>query len=176
MKKFKVFGLLALILAFGLILAGCGGGEELDTWTAVTSLAQLNGTWKGVKSETHTLKELWSDWDKYSESIFGNMSREHIFEAVWAINSAAKTLSETIVNTYIFSGEKIDSAWDVMKTWDYGDNPPTFNDKNHSYSWTYNSGTQSIVDGLFKDFQINQNGKKLKWPSWLKKDFFLTKQ
>jgi len=57
MRKLTVFGLLALILAFGLIFVGCGGDNEPDTWSTPTSLDQLNGTWKGSGTEKHTYKE-----------------------------------------------------------------------------------------------------------------------
>jgi hypothetical protein len=51
MKKNKLFtmGALAVMLAFGLVLAGCdtGTGEEPDTWGTVSGFDQLNGTWNG---------------------------------------------------------------------------------------------------------------------------------
>jgi hypothetical protein len=58
MKKvfFKVV-ILAFVLVFGMTVLGCeeddsGGGN--GDWTNVTSLAQINGTWKGTISYTDT--------------------------------------------------------------------------------------------------------------------------
>jgi uncharacterized lipoprotein YehR (DUF1307 family) len=170
MKKLKVFSLLALILALGLILAGCGGDAESDTWSAVTSFDQLNGTWKGSKSEKHTYKEwyaIWEDtWTDYMEALYGNMSMEHKLDYVIVINSAVKTYSMTGVETQIYSGEKIASAWPVMLTWTWNGDQPVINDKDHSFSWTWNNEPVTVTDNWLQNFQVNQNGKKIKVLKW----------
>lgn len=46
--------MLVLVLVFGMTVVGCEIEPEADTWTNVTSLSQLNGTWKGSYSQTET--------------------------------------------------------------------------------------------------------------------------
>jgi hypothetical protein len=181
MKNLKVFGLLALILAVGLIFASCGDNSEPDTWSTPTNLAQLDGTWIGTDTEKHTYKEWFakweSTWSNYYETLCGNMSMERKNEHVIAINSAAKTYSQTIVENQIFSGGKIATAWDVMKTWTWNSGNPEFIDKNHSFRWTKNYGPFSIGDGFLNSFQINQNGKKIKILKYFNdgRDFVMSK-
>ena len=178
MKKLKVFGLLALVLAIGLIFAGCAG-EEPDTWTAATSNSQINGTWKGSRSETHTYKEWFAKWEQtwtdYTEALYGNMSMVQKSDTVWVINTAAKTLTRTYKNVNTFSGGKIDTAWAVMKA-GWTNNPPEFNDSNHSYSWTNNYGPETINDNFYRSFWVNQSGKKIRLQYNDGTELILTKQ
>ena len=165
MKKLKVFGLLVLILAFGLIFAGCGGDTaEPDTWSGTTSLSQLNGTWKGSSSEKHTYKEWFEKWNynwgSEEDDYFGNISMEQKTEEIFIFNSAARTFSRTTSWTNIYSGGKINTIWKEMKTWDWGD--AVFNDKNHSITRSEDRGPWSIDESWLQTFQINQNSKKIK--------------
>jgi hypothetical protein len=175
MKKIKVFGLLVLILAFGLIFAGCGEAES-DTWTDVTSLDQLNGTWKGSTTEKHTYKEWYEIWKyTWNEEYFGNLSMERKNDEAFVFNSAARTFTRTTLTTDIYSGGKINTIWEEMKTWDWGD--VKFDDKNHSVTRTIYNDPVSIDESWLQRYQINQNGKKIKRVNYWEdgRDLILTK-
>jgi len=86
-------------------------------------------------------------------------------EEVYSFNSAARTFTRTTVVTETYSGGKIDTAWAVMKTWDWsnkGARIVTFNNENHSVTMTTNNNPTSIDDTWLQRYQINQNGKKIK--------------
>jgi hypothetical protein len=183
MRKLKIFGLLALILAIGLFFASCGDNSEPDTWSAVTSLRQLDGTWTGsVSTEKHTYKEWFVKWERTwsasDDALYGSMSMEQKFDTIWTFNSAAKTFQRTDVYTQTYSGGKIDSAWTVMKTWDWTDSGKctvAFNDNRHSVVRTY-INNYSTDDSWLQRYQINQNGKKIKRLNYTEgKDLILSK-
>jgi len=181
MKKIKVFGLLALILAFGLVFAACGETEQ-DTWSNPTSLDQINGTWKGIVSHKLAYKEWYGFWGRtwgtQEEEYYGNMSMEAKFDVILAINSATKTNSQTHIETDTFSGGNINSIWEEFKTTTLSG--ALNNDKNHSATWSefVNSGNIGDVDKYLENILINQNGNKMKFLGWLnnKVDLYLTKQ
>jgi hypothetical protein len=177
-------GMLVLVLALGLIFVGCGGGsEEPDTWTPVASIDQLNGTWKGSYYETMLLKEYgWfkTNWGAEQEELFGNMNISVGFDEIFNINAGAGTMTQTVFSKQIFSGGKISTGWNYIRSWDWGDG--TVNDKDHAISWTYNSepGSLASFNWYIKNIQINQNGKKIKFDTFIGDkplpDYTLTKQ
>ena len=89
MKKvlFKAV-ILTFVLVFGMIFLGCeedsgggsgGGGGEADTWINVTSLAQINGTWKGTIS--------------YTTDTHEGITYKQDFEITFIINASARTIT-----------------------------------------------------------------------------------
>jgi hypothetical protein len=46
-NKIAMAAMISLLLVFGLIFVSCGGEEETDSWSAVTNVNDLAGTWKG---------------------------------------------------------------------------------------------------------------------------------
>jgi len=180
MKKLKVFGLLALILAFGLFLSGCSSDTEPESWSKFTSLDQLNGTWKGSGNKKHTYKEwqvLWGrTWGAQEDDYYGNMSMEVKLELIFAINSAARTNTETSAETRTFSGGKVNDIWEEFKTTFPGN--PIINDKNHSSTLNESREPYSISESTFGNVQINQTGKKIKMVNFWGDgtDFIMSKQ
>jgi hypothetical protein len=181
MKKLNLFGMFALILAFGIIFASCDS-EEPDTWTTVTSINQLDGSWKGSYNKTRTYKEWYAKWGNtwsdQSEALYGSMSMKWSLDQILTINAGAGTLSWATTYKRVYSGGKISSAWDLIKTWDWSDNA-TFNDNDHSVTQTTNSGPSTFNWNL-SYVQINQNGKKIKYSTEIfddpVSDYTLTKQ
>jgi hypothetical protein len=148
-NTFFVAGMLVCLLLFGLTVVGCDNGttEETDTWSNVTSLAQVNGTWKGSGSS--------------AESEEG-ISITTVYELTTTINADAGTQTGTIKFTMSFSGEGIAQAWASIKTSLQG---ATFDDAKYSATMTQDMGSQSITLDDMDGVQINQNGTKVKIPA-----------
>jgi hypothetical protein len=147
--------ILTTVLAFSLLLASCGnrstgggGSGESDTWTNVTDISQLNGTWK--TSGTFTANGITATYTNYTVTF----------------NSAAKTMTVSGTAKATFSNLS-DSDWSGVKSDLSSSVPagvtPVFDDTNHSITVTYNNYTQTIPDDDVTGFQINQDGKKLKF-------------
>lgn len=157
-NKKNWFGILVMVLVFGMAVVGCdndpvnGGG---DTWSNVTSLSQLNGTWKGSYSFTETED---------------GITVKTTTEMTLTINASAKTESGTMKTTMAFSGAGIAESWSGIKeTFKETGVSVTFNDSNHSMSMTETfSDTlddNDIAEMLASGIQINQNGTKVKQPA-----------
>jgi hypothetical protein len=173
MKKRYFSGLpVLLILALGFVLAGCPtDASEEDTWSNVTSLNQMDGTWKGSYSETQDIKDYFGDfWDENSMApAFGNMKVTVSAEMTITINASAKTQATSMKMTMTFSGGNINVAWEMIKSSMGSGDGVTFNDANHSISMTSSQTAQPISDTeisemLAQGIQINQSGTKIKIP------------
>jgi hypothetical protein len=150
-NTFFVAGMLVCLLVFGLTVVGCNNGttEEPDTWSNVTNLAQVNGTWKG--SESLTERE---------EGI----TITAVYELTTTINANTKTQTGTVKITVSFSGEGIDLLWGSIKTDDEFEDA-TFDDAKHSATMIEDIGSRSITLDDMDGVQINQNGTKVKIPA-----------
>jgi hypothetical protein len=151
MKKGNVFlwGMPAVLLVFTLVLAGCDNDTTsgVDTWSDITSLEQLNGTWKGSGSS--------------SEEEDG-ITITATWELTITINASAQTLTGTVTITMTFAGAGIEQAWSSIKD-DLGEGVE-FDNSKHSATMTQDMGTQSITLEEMNGVQINQDGTKLKIP------------
>ena len=152
-KNFFFSVMLAMVLVLGMTVVSCDNDPEGDTWSNVTSLSQLNGTWKG--SYTHTETE-------------DGITVKTTVEVTQTINASAKTVSGTTKITMAFSGAGIAEAWPYIKE-EMGGSGVTFNDSNHSLSMTetFNESLDDddIAEMLASGLQINQNGTKIKSPA-----------
>jgi len=86
--------ILAFVILLGMMILGCeedngGGGGGDGDWINVTSLAQINGTWKGIISYTHT-----------QEGI--NYKQEQ--EMTYIINASTKTVTMSAKSIATMSG------------------------------------------------------------------------
>jgi len=53
-KKFFLSAMLIMALVFGMTVVGCDNGTiSSDTWSNITSLNQMNGTWKASYSQNN---------------------------------------------------------------------------------------------------------------------------
>jgi uncharacterized lipoprotein NlpE involved in copper resistance len=164
-KNFFLSVVLVMALVFGIV--GCdndpsdgsgdnngGNGGGVDTWSDVTSLSQINGSWKTSSSYSVTVE------DRTYTYTYNNY--------IITINATAKTMSVSGSITTTISGIN-EEGWSSLKTALETVNAQqgitvTFNDANHSYTQTYNNYSQTLTDEYFSlfGFQINQNGAKLK--------------
>ena len=184
MKTLKLIGLLGILLAMGFIFTGCsGGGGDSDTWSNITSIEQVNGTWKGSFSETQTMKKYIESggqtWTAEMQESLGDMKIKLTVDMIVTINSVAKNITGTQSVTLAFSGGKIKDIWPELK-YQFSGPGVSVNDSNYSVSWT-DSINETINESDFAGFQINQNKKKIRFPASdmgfeSGKDFILTKQ
>jgi hypothetical protein len=177
MKKSKLFltGILAITLVFGTILLGCPDDttEEKDTWSAVKSLTQLNGTWKGSYSDTMTIKESMEEngieWDSSMETMLGDIRVTISAEITMTINASAKTQTTSTSATMTFSGGNIGTVWAMISDGYSGQSGVTVDNAKHSITMTETQPAEPISDGdiaeMLAAVQINQNGTKVKVPS-----------
>jgi hypothetical protein len=177
MKKKELFvGMLALALVFGLLLTGCktdSDEEEADTWSAVTTIAQLNGTWSGsFSTPPQTVQEfLGGAWDGFSDvqkALLTGINVTTSMEVAMTINATDNTQATSAKVTMTFSGTNIATAWEGIRAFIGG--MGTVDNANHSVSMTNSSAAAQITDAdkkelLESDVQINQKGTKLKVPA-----------
>jgi hypothetical protein len=178
MKKnvFWGFGALAVLLALGLVLAGCPTDTpEEDTWSTVTSLDQMNGTWKVSYSQTQSMEDFFGPSGEEEEeddmaAMFGDMKVTTRVDMTMTLNASAKTRAVSGSTTMTFSGSNIAAAWGMLKAFMGSEDGATVNDANHSISMPYNQPAEAISDDeivemLALGIQKNQNGTKLKFPA-----------
>jgi len=104
-KRLFTLGILAIALIFGMTIISCddgGGGGDDGDWINVTSLSQINGTWKGsiIRQEDDT------DEGFYFQEM----------EVTINVNASAKTVTMSQKNIMTFSGSGSDTEWENMKT------------------------------------------------------------
>jgi hypothetical protein len=173
-KRFWL-GMLGMALVFGLTVTGCDSGltdDEEDTWTNITSINQLDGTWKI------------QDNNIWVEGIIRGDNHNYIMQKIRAvgfttINTKAKTwlLSGKFIAT--FSGTGLNDVCDFASYWSYISNYYSslnyyisdnanyiiIDNANHTVTIPYYEEYDIDYDEYYRHqnmFQINQNGKKLR--------------
>jgi hypothetical protein len=165
--------MLAMALTFGLVLTGCPNSttEETDTWSDVTNLSQLGGTWKGSYSETMAFKEMAGDaWNDEMQTTLGDVKVAISAEITVTINAAAKTQVMSTTMTQTFSGGNIGTAWSFISSMVSGQEGITVDNAKHSVTMTQTQpattlSDEDIADMLAAGLKINQNGTKVKLPA-----------
>jgi hypothetical protein len=186
-NSFLGFGALAVLLALGLVLAGCPNGTTDDTWTDVTSMSQMNGTWKTSYNQTEAIKDFIgsSSWDNSMATLFGDMKVTTSVNMTIIINASAKTQAMSGTATMTFSGGNIATAWGTLKQNMGSGSGVTVDDAKHSITMPQNQPAETMSDAtiakmLADGMQINQNGTKIKVPAGTGEDdspeMTLTKQ
>lgn len=178
MKKngFLGFGILMVLLAMGFVLTGCPNDTtgEQDTWSNVTSLDQMNGTWKGSYSQTQTMKEMVESqgetWDETTAAMVGDMKVTTSVDITMTVNANAKTQTTAMTMTMTFSGGNIATVWEMLKLMMGSGSGVTVNDEKHSIIMTQNQPAEPITDADWAEMvaagiQTNQNGTKIKVPA-----------
>jgi hypothetical protein len=165
----KCFGIIALAVVIGLSFTACGdtggdnsgngGGGGTDTWLNVTSLSQVNGSWKAPSTFT-------GNNFQGNQGITGTANTTNY---IITFNATAKTMTTSGTSTVTLSGGDIDTRWSSIKTnlqsmYNGANATVSFNDANHSYTLTFNNFSVTFPDDNITSMglQINQNGTKLK--------------
>ena len=175
MKKNSVFFAgLVCILAVGMALAACDTttGGVVDTWSKVTRLSQLDGTWKGSVSQTKPVKELIESQGPLNpamEFIFGSDLKVTMTDEITiTIDAVAETSAGSNTLTLTFTGSNILVAWPIIKEFfamSESAEGIIFNNENHSIAMTTAIPKESIDEKEFlanDNIQINQDGTAIK--------------
>jgi hypothetical protein len=172
MKKRFFLGFLVLLVAAGSVLVGCSSDpEEPDTWSNVTSLDQLNGTWNGSYSQTLSFQDFSGDeWEESMATLFGDATVTISATMHIVINANAKTTATSGSTTMTFSGSNINLAWAFITPNFSSEEGVTINDSNYSITIPFSSEAEELTDSditemLAYGLQINQNGTKVKIPA-----------
>jgi hypothetical protein len=177
-----IWGMLAVALMSGMALLACPNDTtEADAWADVTSLDQLDGTWKGSYTQTKTMQELigeGSDDEGFGDemaAMFEGLKASISADATATIEAGAKTVSASVKITMTFSGEELSAAWEMIKLFmSMGETEPEIlpDDINHSITMTEDRREEPIdkTEMLGNGLQISQDGTKIKTPADLMKD------
>jgi hypothetical protein len=179
-KKLFLLVILVIALVFGMTVVGCGEDPaEYDTWSKITSLDQMNGTWKGTYSINNKpfkdiIEEQGGTWDPSMQLVYGNMTVSSKSDITVTINARAKTQAMSVASTMIFSGGTINVLWPMaikplFENMEEDGITITTNDAKHSVTITAISppeplSDEEITELLNSDLQINQNSTKIKAP------------
>lgn len=171
-KKFLHTVLPVIILIFGMTVIGCDNGStngDKDTWSKVTTLSQIDGTWK-VLSDTVSVNSI--DLGSDAAEYYGNMKLIYKYtNYTVTFNSDENTMLISGSATTTYSGGNIITLWPGIKEsieyLNQSENvTASANDLNYSLTMTYNNFLQEIDDEVigysFNVFQINQDRSKLK--------------
>ena len=140
-------GMLVIVLAFGMTVVSCDNGTT-DTWTDITSLSQVDGTWKGSFT--------------YTETEDGFTVRTNL-EITQTINATAATMSGNVTIRMTFSGTGIAEAWPFIKEM-FEEEGVVVNDSTRTITITEPLPSGPITLASLGDIQINQSGSKIKYP------------
>jgi hypothetical protein len=195
MANRKIFyGMLALALVFGMVLIACSNDttDEPDRWSPVSSLEQLNGTWKGSRSVTVDIADFLNAMGSSmginispdTISGMGEMLKdlkvkiEEETTMTMTVNTAQRTGAKITKMTLTFSGKNIDTMWsfisdNALEGGADGDDPDdyipdnvTIDDKNHSMAFTEKKGPATIddaeIEGILQSLEINQTERKIR--------------
>ena len=154
-KKNFLLGMLIIVLALGITVVGCDNDPEGDTWSKITSLSQLDGTWKGSYSDTATQD---------------GITAKTTITVILTINASAKTTSGSMTATLVFSGTEIAAAWPSIKSSFAGDPGVTIDDSTYTITVIETINEVPISDAdieelLASGIRISQDGKKIKMPA-----------
>ena len=152
-KKNLLFGVLVLALVFGMTVVGCDNGttDDADTsWSMVTSMFQLNGTWKGSISYPDAHPSL----DITSTTIV-EMTINFV-----AANTTTGTATGTGKMTMSFSGSDVIPDWSDIKE-ELEHEGFTVNEAAHSGTRTDTIGPIVMTLSTMGVVMINQNGTKI---------------
>jgi hypothetical protein len=173
MKNAAFSGLPVFMLVMGFFAIGCDTptNGEGDTWTDLTSLNQIEGTWKGSYSETMTLREFvegqGGTWTDSFATTYGDMRVTISNEIIFTFNAGTSNQTGSMKTVYTFSGGNIGVGWSALKEWFTEEGPWEFDDQKHSASGTpYNFSNSLAMDDM-AGVQINQNGTRVKVPEGL---------
>ena len=174
MKRTGLLCMTALICLLGMMVVGCPtSAEEADTWTAVSSLDQLNGTWKGSASQSKTIKEVIEEsgetWDPAMQLLYGDIRVSVSVDITVTLNASAKTSATSGTMTQTYSGGNIDTIWPMFSAGFLGSDGITVDDQKHSITMTFDSPAETLSDAAIAEMlnalQINQHGTKMKVPA-----------
>jgi hypothetical protein len=172
----RILGVMCLFAVLAFAFAACGSDDDpvpggnssignnssngnssassgADTWTNVTSLLQVNGTWKTTYSQAT------------NAAGFTIGAEVEITLIIAANNATAGTASGTTKTTITYSGDNINIYWPYLKEAYSAEDGWIANDAAHSVTMTESIPSEAITLSDLDGTQINQNGTKMKQPA-----------
>jgi len=185
-RLFNIAGIPAVLLVFWLAAAviGCNNGTTGDTWSDITSLDQMDGTWNSAYSQDDKpVLDVIEEMDIPLPSdpavslmlgMLTGIKVNIIADITLTINAAAKTQATSVASTSTFSGGNIVLFWPFLKqsleSLEEEGVTITTNDANYSVTMLYDNppeelSDEDITEMLNSGLQINQDGTKIKVPA-----------
>ena len=164
----KLIGITIFVVVIGFSMAACqndttpsGGGNPTPTpaegWKSVTSLNQLDGTWKATSTNTENLGA------EDGVDLTG-VTAAATTEITMVVNASAGTYSMSIKLTIKFSGTNVDSKWDTIKS-TLGDELTYADSTKTATMMISDSDSITLSDVNSANIQINSSGTKVKLPA-----------
>ena len=185
-KNLWLLGLLVFIFASCNPATESGTSGPKDTWSDITSLDQVDGTWVGTHSLTMPLTEAFGMLKLFGiggvdpemmpmiEMLIKDVNADIAIKAIITIDASEQTTSNTSKTTVTFRDGQTDMLWMLMKAYlsSEGLSPEdipgvSMDDKSRSITMDTTdrdeppAQTPITVEDLAA-FQINQNRTKLK--------------
>ena len=182
-NKYVCLGIVVMALTFGITLIGCDNGstnQENDTWSNVTTLDQMDGTWKAVYNQNNrpikdVMKEQGVPWNSTMQELFGDMRVSSKAVITLTINASSKTQAMSTTSTTTYSGGNIETIWFMLRAGFKGSAEEDgmeiiFDDTSLSIIVAYNYREETMSEGditemLSIGFKINLDGTKIKVPA-----------
>jgi hypothetical protein len=170
-RNLLVLGVLVCILALGMVFVSCdnGNGVETDTWVDVTSLDQLDGTWKGSFQEGPKPASDFLGENSGMEELFEGLKIALDGEITVTINAGTSSGQQKTKMT--FSGDNIAMKWMVLSPiFEFMDDADV-DDKNYSITMEEPIPEEPITESDLAYIQINSSGNKIKlFPEFFEED------
>jgi hypothetical protein len=182
--KDKHWEKLIIILIFSITVAACSNptgddGGETDTWSDVTNLEQIDGTWKSIYIQNMTIREAIEfagmEWDPGMQLLLGDMKANSATDVTLTIDAAAKTQATSAISVLAFSGGTVAFVWPLyikpaLEDLEEEGVTITINDDNYSVTMEYDNPPQTLSDDdiaeiLNSGLQISQDGTKMRVPA-----------
>jgi hypothetical protein len=164
-NKKLIQGISVFMLLCAAIFLGCEDDvpEEGNPWSNITSLAQVDGIWKG--SDTQTQAD-------------NGLTIATTYNITLVINASAETITVDVTVIIAFSGDNLSNyAWNAISATYTGTPGVTVNDTTHSITISQSIEKSPADASDMDEAQISQDGQKLRMPaSEDSPEMILTKQ
>jgi hypothetical protein len=174
MLKKRFFGVMFLFIGIMLVFAlvSCDMGGRDDAWTNITSLSQIDGTWRGSFGQAFTIREYVENvgeiaWTTEMATIYGDMRVTLSVNMTMTVNANSRMSTGTITQTIVLIGGNINTLWPSLRQ-EFSRMPGftvTINDANHSITALMNIPPELTSVSDFEGTHINQNWTKMRLPA-----------
>jgi len=166
MQKKRLFTMTALFIAVMLVLGAGSASAQGNNFSKISNINQLNGVWRGTSSSSQTMKQFMESqgraWTSELQQGYGNMNVKVELDLILSLIANTRSGAIIVKVTITFSGGNINSVWTVLRDALISDGSATANNSNHSVMYLYNL-SEPITDSDLNDFQINQNGTRIRF-------------
>ncbi|MDR0597630.1 MAG: hypothetical protein LBG14_03895 [Treponema sp.] len=170
--KKMLWGILGAALISGMILLACPNDTTEDdttedTWSALTSIDQLDGTWKGTYRETKTMGEFSPELENLIGVAPGGIDLTIDSDMTVTVDAKdQKTSTSTTITTITFSGKDLTAeTWGLLRLLLSGEGRVIDDDKHSTTVTKVEFEPLNEEEILAEVLQINQDGTKIRMPA-----------